>query len=296
MTTTLTANPTATAAAIDTCTLGEAMIYNIARTVQDGTLVFHGFGSPLVQLALHLARRTHAPNLVLIAGATYGVNPTPAFLTPTSNDWTLDRGAEAALDIEELFDLAASGRMARMFLSGAQIDRWGNCNVTRLGTTEKFVKLPGGGGGCNLSCDVGHLTLWTAAHRAQPQRDGSRRYRLVEQCDFITNLGHRTSSGEPRRTLSHRGLGPDALVTDLGVLDFDDDGAMRLRAVYPDVSVDEVLASTGFALSVADVLDPMPLPDRHDVAIIRALDPLGVHLHELQPADRVRRFALAPLT
>ena len=114
-----------------TCSLGEAMIYNLARSVENASLVFHGFGSPLVQLALHLAKRTHAPEMVFVAGATYGLNPSPPFLTPTSNDWALDRGAECSLDIEELFDLAASGRMDRMFLSGLQIDRYGNANVTR---------------------------------------------------------------------------------------------------------------------------------------------------------------------
>ena len=136
------------------CTLGEAMIYQIARTIEDGIVAFHGFGSPLVQLALHLARRTHAPHLVLVAGATYGVNPKPPFLTPTTNDWVMNRGAECHLDIEELFDLAASGRLGRMFLSGLQIDRWGNMNVTRVGREQLQLKLPGGGGGCNLSCDV----------------------------------------------------------------------------------------------------------------------------------------------
>ena len=38
------------------CTLGEALIYQIALTIEDGVLAFHGFGSPLVQLALHLAK------------------------------------------------------------------------------------------------------------------------------------------------------------------------------------------------------------------------------------------------
>ena len=38
-----------------TCSLGEAMVYHLARTVKNGDLAFHGFGSPLVQLALHLA-------------------------------------------------------------------------------------------------------------------------------------------------------------------------------------------------------------------------------------------------
>ena len=277
-----------------TCSLGEAMIFNLARTVDNGSLAFHGFGSPLVQLALHLAKRTHAPDLVFVAGATYGLNPSPPFLTPTSNDWVLDRGAECSLDIEELFDLAASGRMDRMFLSGLQIDRFGNANVTRLGSEERpAVKLPGGGGGCNLSCDVGHFTLWTTAHRSPPGKNNRRLFRLVEQCDFVTSLGHRTPEGRTRRELGHRGGGPDWLVTDLGIFDFDAEGHLRLRAVFPDVDVAEVAANTGFVLRVADDLHTAALPDAEGLALIRRLDPMGVHCKELRAADRERRFTLA---
>ena len=276
-----------------TCTLGEAMVFTLARTIQDSTLAFHGFGSPLVQLALHVAKRTHAPHLVLVAGATYGVNPNPPFLTPTSNDWALDRGAECALDIEELFDLGGSGRLDRMFLSGLQIDAFGNCNVTRLGEDRLRVKLPGGGGGCNLSCDVGHLTLWTAAHRSPPGKDGKRLFRLVEHCDFITSLGHRGGDGRTRKALGHRGGGPDWLVTELGLFDFDAESHARLRGAYPDTGIAEIAANTGFTLRVADDFAVLPLPDAETLAIIRKLDPMNVHGKELRPADRDRHFALA---
>ncbi|HMM72682.1 MAG TPA: hypothetical protein PKC22_10790 [Rhodocyclaceae bacterium] len=276
-----------------TCSLGEVMIFNLARTIKNGDLAFHGFGSPLVQLALHLAKRTHAPDLVLVAGATYGLNPSPAFLTPTSNDWALDRGAECAIDIEELFDLAASGRMSRMFLSGLQIDRWGNANVTRLGEDRLRLKLPGGGGGCNLSCDAGNFTLWTPAHRSPMGKDGKRMLRLVDRCDFVTTLGHRAVDGRARSELGHRGGGPDWLVTELGLFDFDTDGHLRLKAVFPDTEVHEIAANTGFPLRSAERLEPMPLPDAEAVALIRRLDPLGVHRKELRAADLERRFALA---
>ena len=277
----------------DTCSLGEAMVFNLARTIRDGDLAFHGFGSPLVQLALHLAKRTHAPDLILVAGATYGINPQPPFLTPTSNDWVLDRHAECSLDIEELFDLAASGRMQRMFLSGLQIDAFGNANVTRLGGDTLRLKLPGGGGGCNLSCDVGNFTLWTTAHRGAVGKDGRRMLRLVQQCDFVTSLGHRGVDGSSRAQLGHQGGGPDCLVTDLGLFDYDAEGHARLRSVYTDTTLEEVALNTGFALRSLDVLEPMPLPDARAVAIIRALDPLQVHRKELRPADNERRFPLA---
>ncbi|MDD5248678.1 MAG: hypothetical protein PHY45_06820 [Rhodocyclaceae bacterium] len=276
-----------------TCTLGEAMIYNLARTVRNGDLVFHGFGSPLIQLALHLAKQTHAPDLVFVAGATYGLNPTPPFLTPTSNDWVLDRGAECSVDIEELFDLAASGRMDRMFLSGLQIDRWGNANVSRLGEDRLKLKLPGGGGGCNLSCDVDKVTLWTPAHRSPPGKDGKRQYRLVERCDFVTSLGHRSADGRPRSEFKHRGAGPDSVITELGYFDFDQEGHLRLLALYPDVDLNEVKESTGFELRVAETVAAIPLPDAASVAIIRKLDPLQVHVKELRPVDRKRSFPVA---
>jgi glutaconate CoA-transferase subunit B len=273
------------------CSLGELMITAIARTVEDGTLAFHGYGSPLVQLALHVAKRTHAPNLVLIAGATYGVNPNPPFLSPTSNDWVMDRGAAHSLDIEELFDLAAAGRMQRMFLSGLQIDKWGNCNVTSLGNNRLAMKLPGGGGGCNLSCDVDQVTLWTTGHRSAPDAAGRRRFRLVEQCDFVTSLGHCGVDGRDRRSLGHRGHGPQWIVTDLGVFDFDAEGHARLHAVYPDISIDEVRANTGFALRLAEKVERVPLPDQETIALIRRLDPLHIHQHEVRAEDRERRFA-----
>jgi len=275
------------------CSLGEVMIFNLARTVKNRDLAFHGFGSPLVQLALHLAKRTHAPDLVFVAGATYGLNPCPPFLTPTSNDWVLDRGAECSLDIEELFDLAASGRMDRMFLSGLQIDRWGNANVTRLGRDHLQLKLPGGGGGCNLSCDASNFTLWTTAHRSPPVKDGKRMLRLVERCDFVTTLGHRAADGRTRSELGHRGRGPDWLVTELGLFDFDADGHVRLRAVYPDTDVEDIARNTGFSPRLSERLEEMPLPDAEAVALIRRLDPMGVHRKELRGPDLERRFPLA---
>ena len=276
-----------------TCTLGETMIAALARTIDDGTLVFHGFGSPLVQLAMHVAKRTHAPRMILIAGATYGVDPDPAFIAPTTNDWAMDRGALCSLGIEELFDLAAAGRMGRMFLSGLQIDRWGNCNVTALGFPNVTMKLPGGGGGGNLSCDAGAITLWTAAHRSTTDERGRRRFRLVDKCDFITNLGHRAEDGRARRELGHRGHGPQWLVTELGLFDFDAEGHMRLQAVYPDTSVEEIMDNTDFAPRLAATIETIPPPERRIVELIRKLDSLGVHNKELRAEDRRRVFPLA---
>jgi glutaconate CoA-transferase subunit B len=276
----------------ESCTIGEAMIYQLALTIEDGILAFHGFGSPLVQIAMHLAKRSHAQNLVLVAGATYGINPSPPFITPTTNDWTMNRGAECHLSIEELFDLAARGCMGRMFLSGLQIDRYGNMNVTQLGQERLQLKLPGGGGGCNLSCDAEKVTIWSAAHRAVVDAKGRRRFRLVDKCDFITSVGHRSADGRTRSELRYRGRGPDAIVTELGVFDFDAHGQARLAAVYPDVDVETVRGSTGFEFAVRGDFCRTAMPAPEMVEYIRALDPLRIHERELKPEERQRSFKI----
>lgn len=268
------------------------MIYQIALTIENGIMAFHGFGSPLVQIAMHLAKQTHAPHLVLVAGATYGINPSPLFITPTTNDWVINRGAECHLGIEELFDLAASGRLGRMFLSGLQIDRFGNLNVTQLGQERLQLKLPGGGGGCNLSCDAEHVTIWTTGHRATQDAKGNRRFRLTEDCDFITSVGHRSSDGKTRSEMGYRGQGPDYLITELGVFDFDESGHARLTAIYPDVDLETVRENTGFEFALRDDFSTAVLPTTEMVNYIRRLDTLRIHERELKHVDLKRCFSL----
>jgi glutaconate CoA-transferase, subunit B len=272
------------------CTIAEAIIYQLALTIEDGGLVFHGYGSPLVQIALHLAKRTHAPNMILVAGATYAVNPAPVFLTPTSNDYAMAVGAECTLDITELFDLAASGRMSRMFLSGLQIDGFGNLNVSQLGVDRLSLKLPGGGGGGNLSCDARHLTLWTAAHRTEVDKQGKRRYRLVKQCDFITSVGHKTVDGKPRSTMPYQGLGADRLITELAVFDFDEQGQARLIQLYPDTDIEMVKEHTEFEFSVSKDLAIVPLPTTEMLVFIHEFDPLLIHQREFRASELKRCF------
>jgi glutaconate CoA-transferase subunit B len=263
-------------------TFDEWFCVALARTIRDGEIVFHGFGSPCAQVAMYVAKRTHAPQMVLVEGSTYAIDPEPAFIPATSNDWALLRGAGHILRFEELFDLAARGGLDRMFLSGGQIDAHGNTNVTAVGGLPRpKVKLGGGGGGCNLSATVGELTLWTTRHRSGRA--------LVESCDFITDLGHRTPQGT-RAELGAPGGGPATMVSELGIFDFPD-GRLRLRELFPDVELDDVRAATGFELDVASDLRTVALPRAEELAVVRSVDRLGVRRMEFGEAELERRFS-----
>ena len=262
--------------------LDEWFVVALARTIGDGEVVFHGFASPCAQVAMHVARRTHAPGSLLIEGATYAVNPQPAFIPPTSNDLALHRDAVYRMRFEEFFDAACRGAVDRMFLSGGQIDAYGNTNVTAIGgMPHPKIKLGGGGGGANISATIGALTVWTTRH-------GSGRT-LVESVDFLTDLGHVTPAGS-RAELGYTGGGPQWLVTELGVLDFTEQGRGRLVATFPDVTVAEVEKATGFELLVAETVTTVPDPTAAELAAVRAVDPLGVRRLEFGPADLDRRF------
>jgi glutaconate CoA-transferase, subunit B len=270
---------------VTTFTLDEWFVIALARTIRPAETVFHGFGSPCAQVAMHVARRTHAPDMVLVEGAMYAINPDPPFIPPTSNDASLKRGAAYSMRFEEFFDAAVRGDVDRMFLSGGQIDGYGNTNVTAIGPAGRpKVKLGGGGGGCNLAATVGHLTVWTTRHRSGRT--------LVEACDFITDMGHRTPLGT-RAELGYTGGGPQWLVTELGVFDFTG-GRARLIQVFPDVSVPEIRAATGFPLEVAGDLRTVPPPSAAELAVVRSLDSLGVRKSEFTGRDLARVFTHGP--
>jgi glutaconate CoA-transferase subunit B len=262
-------------------TIDEWFVIALARTIRPRETVFHGFGSPCAQVAMHVARRAYAPDMTLVEGAMYAVNPDPPFIPPTSNDASLSRGAAYSMRFEEFFDAAIRGDVDRMFLSGGQIDGFGNTNVTAIGPPGRpKVKLGGGGGGCNLSATIGALTLWTTRHRSGRT--------LVESCDFITDIGHRTPLGG-RAELGFTGGGPQWLVTELGVFDFRDARA-RLVQVFPDVSVADVRTATGFPLEVAGDLRTVAPPSTAELATVRSVDPLKVRTSEFSRRELDRAF------
>src|SRR4030067_430691 len=78
----------------------ELMTVNAARLLRDGDVVFVGVGLPT--LACTLARRTHAPNLVMIYEAGV-IGPQPARLPLSIGDPTLVSGAISVCSMYDEF-------------------------------------------------------------------------------------------------------------------------------------------------------------------------------------------------
>jgi glutaconate CoA-transferase subunit B len=101
---------------------------------------------------------------------------------------------------------------------------------------------------------------------------------FVERLDFRTSPGH---SGDPAHDAARgwSGTGPTDVVTDLGTYVFDGaTGEMTLATLHPGVSIDDVRASTGWEVRVADDVGTTAPPTDEELRLIREeLDPGGAY-------------------
>lgn len=249
---------------------GEMMVVSAARLLEEGDRVLVGIGLP--NLAANLAKRLHAPNLVLFYEAGV-VDAAPARLPLSIGDPCLVTGAVSVCSMFDLFYLYLQGGLVDVgFLGAAQVDRYGNLNSTVIGEYERpKVRLGGSGGACDIALSC-RKTLILLPHSKR---------RFPEKVDFITSPGY--LGGRKEREALGLGGGPEAVVTDLGLLKFDENGEMFLYALNPEATVERVLENTGWDLKVAadvKVLDP---PTDEELRILREeLDPNRVYLGRLE--------------
>ncbi|MCJ7514258.1 MAG: CoA-transferase subunit beta [Anaerolineales bacterium] len=247
-------------------TASELMTVNAARLLRGQDVVFVGVGIP--NLACNLARRTHAPELIMIYESGV-IGAQPDRLPLSIGDPSLVSGALAVCSMYEVFAYYLQrGHVSVGFMGGAQIDQFGNVNATVIGDYHHpKVRLPGSGGAMEIAAWADRCYFITPHQRR----------RFPARCDFRTSAGF--LDGRPARTkLGLRGGGPAAVVTDLGLLQPDDNGELTLTAVHPEVDPARAQENTGWPLKVAASLATTEPPTPRELQILRELDPTGVYL------------------
>ena len=250
----------------DDYTASELFAVMSARLLRDGQVVFAGVGIPL--LAACLAQRLQAPGLtILFEGGTIGAFVEPGKLPPSTNEQRCTRRANMVLGSTDVLLLLQRGYVDVGFMGGAQIDRYGNLNSSFIGDPRNPAsRLPGTGGGN----DIASLTQMIVAMKHEKRR-------FVQTVDFVTSPGFLTG-GSSRRDAGLIAGGMHRVVTDLGMLGFDEGSKrMKLFAVHPGVSVEQVAQNTGFELLVAADLAVTDPPTENELAVLRHLDPDRVY-------------------
>lgn len=245
----------------------ELMVVNAARLLRDGDVVFVGVGIP--NLACNLAMRTHAPNLQMIYEAGV-IGAQPSRLPLSIGDPTLVTGSLSVCSMYDIFTLYLQrGNVDVGFLGGAQIDQFGNINATVIGDyhTPK-VRLPGSGGSMEIAAWANRCYIITPHQKR----------RFPARVDFQTSIGF-LSGGDARKKTGVRGGGPEAVVTNLGLLQPNEEGELVLAARHPGVTFEQVKENTGWDLKQSEGCIVTEPPNQEELRILREeLDPGRIYI------------------
>ena len=249
-------------------TVSEMLTVMCSRVLDDGKVVFAGVGIPL--LAATLAQMQRCPGLtILFEGGVIGPFIEPGKLPPSTNEQRCTKRANMVVSSTDVLLLLQRGHVDIGFMSGAQIDKYGNLNSSFLGDdpNDPKVRLPGTGGGN----DISSLTNMIVAMKHEPRR-------FVEKVDFITSPGF-LQGGTSRYDSGLRAGGMYRVITNLGIFGFDEKTrAMKVLALHEGVTMEEVQDNTGFDL----------LYDKGEIAVTKA--PTEIELQALRELDPDRRY------
>jgi acyl CoA:acetate/3-ketoacid CoA transferase beta subunit len=231
----------------------------------DGEILANPIGT-LPVIGGRLAKATVAPELVMTDGEAVLVeNIIPVGVAAPEKvvaGWNPYRS---------MFDVVWSGRR-HVMMGASQLDKWGNQNFAFIGShTAPRTQLLGMRGAPGNTIND-KTSYWIPAHTTRV---------FVPAVDVVSGVGYDRA----------RDLGEDAsrfhqlgrVVTNLAVLDFETpDGRMRLRSLHPGVTVDDVVAATGFELVVDGDVPTSRLPNDDELRWIRdIIDPDGLGEQEV---------------
>lgn len=230
----------------------------------DGEILANPIGT-IPMIGGRLARATWEPDLMMTDGEATLITNSEA--VPAVGD----RRHETFNPYRRMFDLVWSGKR-HVMMGATQVDRYGNQNISSLGGTPRqprtqllgFRGAPG-----NTINDT--TSYWVPSHGPKV---------FVEAVDVVSGIGwDRAASLGPSASRFHE---IRRVVSNLGVFDFETpDHRMRLRSLHPEVTVDEVVAATGFELVVDDDVATTRLPTPDELELLEQIDPAGTRFREV---------------
>jgi glutaconate CoA-transferase subunit B len=247
--------------------LPELMAIQIAHQVRDDDIVFAGTGLPMV--GIMTANMLNAPHALLIYEA--GICDGKTMHVPMS---VCDqRAANMSSSLGGLVDtfgfFLQQGFVTLGFLGGAAIDKYGGVNVTSIGDYYKPAHRFTGSGG---NSDIGTMSKRVAYIILQEKR------RFLERNEYTTTPGwwcwdFKKNEWRPKKEVwkgtPFADSGPVAVVTNMGVYKFDNNGEIFLESFHPGVTVQQIQENCGFALNVKNVKGETKPPTYRELFVLR---------------------------
>ncbi len=245
----------------DACVIACAEIYR-----GDGEIFANPTVGTIPFIGARLARRTFEPDLVMTDGeALLVANTLPVGATAA------EKVVEGWLPYRLSFDVVWSGRR-HVVMGASQVSRYGDTNIACIGPWERpDAQLLGSRGAPGNT--VNHKTsYWVPNHSPRV---------FVEEVDFVSGVGPRRARAAGGRVAELNQI--RFVVTNLCVFDFGGpDCSARLCSVHPGVTVDEVVAQTGFEIANAGrKVATGRMPTEEEMRLIEEIDPQGLRYQEV---------------
>jgi len=242
-----------------TYTSKEMMAVAAARVIQNEDIVFCGTG--ISMLAAMAAKHISAPHATIFfetgaIGSQLEEVPLavgdPRVMYRTAVNGSL-------LDSFACMQNRHTGKRVIGILGAAQIDRFGNLNSTVIGDYHHpKVRFSGSGGAADVASFVPRSIIFMQQEKRK----------FVERVDYLTSPGW-LGGGRERDAAGLCKGGPWLVITNMAIMGFDDTSKeMYLKACFPSISPDDVLANMGFRIHTGRT-EVAPEPTLRELSILR---------------------------
>ncbi len=228
----------------------------------NGEIFGSGMGT-IQTLGVRLARATFEPDLLVSDGEAFFV----------ANDLPIggtDKVIEGWVPFRQVFDTLWGGRR-HVMMGASQIDQFGNSNIANIGPWKQPKAQLLGVRGAPGNTVNNKTSFFIPKHTSKV---------FVDKVDMVSGIGYNRVAKMSQWVRDNFCL--PRVITNLCVLDFETpDNRMRLRSVHPGVSVDDVVANTGFELVIPADVPESRGPTANELAVIEKLDQRGLRHKEV---------------
>ncbi len=237
----------------------EMMTIAAAREIRNDDIVFCGTG--ISMLAAMAAKNINAPQSVIFF-ETGAIDSKLEDLPLAVADPRIMYQSSSNAGLLEAFATMQNqitGRHVVGILGAAQIDIFGNLNSTVIGDYEgPDVRFSGSGGACDVASFVARSIIFMTQEKRK----------FKKKLDYLTTPGYLEGPGA-REKADLPGGGPDKVITNMGMMGFDDQTRqMYLKGYYPGITPDKILQNMEFEIDITRAQEIHP-PSANELSLLR---------------------------
>ena len=238
-------------------TLKELMAIVAAKEIKDGDIVFCGTGISMV--AAMAAKQINAPHSVIFF-ETGAIDSKLEEIPMSVGDPRVMYGAASnsgLLDSFATMQNRITGDHVIGILGSAQVDKYGNLNSTCIGDYHRpDTRFSGSGGACDVASFVPRCIIFMQHEKRK----------FPKKVDYLTSPGY-LDGPQGREKAGLMPGGPTAVITDLGVMRFDDKTKeMYLAHYYPGITPQQILDNMEFSVDISKATEvPPPTPEELNI-------------------------------